>query len=46
MSDLHGVCVLGIVSIEHTVTIEADLIIITRGYKVEVKFTLPPPEKA
>lgn len=45
MTDLHGACVLGIVDInKHTVVEEADLITITRGYGIEAKPLLPPPE--
>jgi len=45
MTELHGVCVLGIVDMKHhTVVEEADLITVTRGYGIEAKPLLPPPE--
>ena len=44
MTELHGICVLGIVDMKHhTIIEEADLITITRGYGVEGKLLLPPP---
>ncbi len=44
-ADLHGVCVLGVVDLfHHTVVEEADIVTITRGYGIDVKPLLPPPE--
>lgn len=44
MTGLHGVCTLGVVDVRHhTVTEEADLIIVTREYGIEAKPLLSPP---
>lgn len=44
MTELHGICAVGIVDMKHhTVVVKADLITIARGYGIEMKPLLPPP---
>jgi len=43
--DLHGVCVVGVVDVFHHTTVEeADVITVSRGYGIEARPLLPPPE--